>query len=91
MNRSLTIASLVALFLLGGALYPIASELRIEYHDGFDYLRNARVLRDHGEPGFDVEYLWRRPPLIPLLQSLVLPEQRERDQSQRENDGETGQ
>lgn len=54
-------------------LLDVARSLTIDYYDSFEYLRNARVLSEHGHSPLAAEYLWRRPPLVPLLQAALYP------------------
>jgi 4-amino-4-deoxy-L-arabinose transferase-like glycosyltransferase len=54
-------------------LAVIASQLTIDYFDAFEYMANARVLAEFGEYASDLTYMWRRPPLVPVLQSWIYP------------------
>lgn len=67
----LLLAAFVVVELL--ILLDIAWWLTLDYYDGFDYLRNARLLAEQSGSSVAVEYTWRRPPLVPLMQSLTYP------------------
>jgi len=67
---------LCALLALGlsvelGVLAAVASHLGVDYFDAYEYLGNARVLAEGEASG--LEYLWRRPPLVPVLRAAAYP------------------
>ena len=50
----------------------IAWRLPLDYWDGYDYLTNARLLAGHDVARFGCGYWNYRPPLVPLLDAVVL-------------------
>jgi 4-amino-4-deoxy-L-arabinose transferase-like glycosyltransferase len=55
------------------ALLGVAQVLSLDYFDSFQYLKNARVLAESGSFPIEIDYTWRRPPLVPLVQAMLYP------------------
>lgn len=55
------------------ALFEVARGLSVDYFDAFEYLANARILAEQGLHPIGIDYHWRRPPLVSILQALVYP------------------
>lgn len=75
LGRGLACAGLLAL--VGFELVwlaDVARHLTLDYFDAFEYLGNARVLAHGDRTDLAVSYQWRRPLLVPWLQSWLYPD-----------------
>jgi len=52
-------------------LWWVAWAMPFDYYDAFDYLRNARAIVEPTHASVVLDYHWRRPPLLSLLQALT--------------------
>ncbi|HEY8206718.1 MAG TPA: glycosyltransferase family 39 protein [Myxococcaceae bacterium] len=61
----------LAVAILGWLGWIAVARIRVEYWDGLDCLNNARVLAGQRFPELTYQYANSRPPLVPLLLSVV--------------------
>lgn len=50
----------------------VAAHLAVDYWDGFDYLKNARLIAGHRPPHLNPDFSYARPPLVSLLTAPLL-------------------